>query len=45
MEERSYVEVATMMGLPVGTVKTYLHRARKALASAIVRDKVERTKS
>jgi RNA polymerase sigma-70 factor (ECF subfamily) len=45
MEERSYVEVATMMGLPVGTVKTYLHRARKALAGAILRDKVERTKS
>jgi RNA polymerase sigma-70 factor (ECF subfamily) len=28
MEERSYVEVAAMMALPIGTVRTYLHRAK-----------------
>jgi RNA polymerase sigma-70 factor (ECF subfamily) len=36
MEEKSYGEVATMMDLPIGTVKTYLHRARKALAGALL---------
>jgi RNA polymerase sigma-70 factor, ECF subfamily len=34
MEERSYGEVARLLDLPMGTVKTYLHRARKALATA-----------
>jgi RNA polymerase sigma-70 factor (ECF subfamily) len=34
MEERSYDEVARLLDLPMGTVKTYLHRARKALAAA-----------
>jgi RNA polymerase sigma-70 factor (ECF subfamily) len=32
MEERSYEEVARMLDMPVGTVKTHLHRARKQLA-------------
>src|SRR5260370_37285536 len=27
MEERSYEEVARLLDLPMGTVKTYLHRA------------------
>ena len=35
MEEKSYEEVAAMLGLPLGTVKTNLHRARKQLAEAI----------
>jgi RNA polymerase sigma-70 factor (ECF subfamily) len=35
MEERSYEEVARMLGLPVGTVKTHLHRARLELASMV----------
>lgn len=35
MEEKSYEEVATMLGLPLGTVKTYLHRARKQLAETL----------
>ena len=34
LEEKSYEEVASMLGLPIGTVKTYLHRARKQLAEA-----------
>ena len=28
----TYQQVALAMGLPMGTVKTYLHRARKELA-------------
>ena len=35
MEERSYEEVARMLGLPEGTVKTHLHRARKQLATML----------
>jgi len=40
MEERSYEEVARMLDLPMGTVKTYLHRARKELAVAVMRDRI-----
>jgi RNA polymerase sigma-70 factor (ECF subfamily) len=35
MEERSYQEVAELLDLPLGTVKTYLHRARRELALAV----------
>jgi RNA polymerase sigma-70 factor, ECF subfamily len=35
MEERSYEEVARLLDLPLGTVKTYLHRARKQLATMV----------
>ncbi|HXP87784.1 MAG TPA: sigma-70 family RNA polymerase sigma factor [Bryobacteraceae bacterium] len=35
LEEKSYEEVAALLGLPVGTVKTYLHRARKQLAGSL----------
>ncbi len=35
MQEKSYDEVAAMLDLPLGTVKTYLHRARKQLAEAL----------
>ena len=34
-EQRSVEEVAVMMGLPVNTVKTHLHRARASLAAAL----------
>ena len=34
-DERPVEEVAAMMGLPVNTVKTHLHRARAALAAAL----------
>ena len=38
MQERSFEEVARMLGLPMGTVKTYLHRARKLLAAAMLKE-------
>lgn len=34
-EERSVAEVAAMLGLPEGTVKTHLHRGRAALLKAL----------
>jgi RNA polymerase sigma-70 factor (ECF subfamily) len=37
LEEKSHEEVAAMLGIPVGTVKTYLHRARKHLAKTVLR--------
>jgi RNA polymerase sigma-70 factor, ECF subfamily len=36
MEDRSYDEVAQLLDLPMGTVKTNLHRARKELAEAVL---------
>jgi len=35
LEEKSYEEVSAMLGLPLGTVKTYLYRARKQLAESL----------
>lgn len=37
MAERSYVEIAEIMDIPVGTVKTYIHRARARLREMIDR--------
>lgn len=34
MEQQSHEEVATMLAMPVGTVKTLLHRARATLSAA-----------
>ncbi|MDP9038929.1 MAG: sigma-70 family RNA polymerase sigma factor [Acidobacteriota bacterium] len=34
-EERSYVQISCALGLPIGTVRTHLHRARKKLREAI----------
>ena len=42
MEDKSYGEVAAMMGLPIGTVRTYLHRAKRALAAALLEEKLKR---
>lgn len=42
MEEKSYEEVASLLEWPMGTVKTYLHRARKELAEAVARSKIEK---
>lgn len=36
-EELSYEEISEVTGLPLGTVKTHLHRGRKALAKALRR--------
>jgi RNA polymerase sigma-70 factor, ECF subfamily len=36
-EELSHEEIARIMGLPVGTVKSHLHRARAQLAVALAR--------
>jgi RNA polymerase sigma-70 factor (ECF subfamily) len=38
-EEKSYKEVARQLDLPVGTVKTCLHRARRDLALAISKER------
>jgi RNA polymerase sigma-70 factor (ECF subfamily) len=37
LQDKSYEQVAEIMSLPLGTVKTYLHRAKKALYTAYVR--------
>lgn len=42
MQEKSYDEVARMLDLPVGTVKTYLFRARKSLAEELARERVRK---
>jgi RNA polymerase sigma-70 factor, ECF subfamily len=34
LEQKSYAEVAEMLGIPMGTVKTYLYRAKKELLAA-----------
>ena len=40
LEEKSYEEVARLLEWPMGTVKVYLHRARKELAEAVARGKI-----
>jgi RNA polymerase sigma-70 factor (ECF subfamily) len=35
MQEQSHEEVAAMLAMPVGTVKTLLHRARARLSAAV----------
>ncbi len=35
LEERSYKEVAEILGIPMGTLKTHLHRARALLKKAL----------
>lgn len=41
MQEKSYDEVALLLDMPMGTVKTLLHRARKELASALAHSTVK----
>jgi RNA polymerase sigma-70 factor, ECF subfamily len=36
-EDLDYAEIADVMGVPLGTVKTFLHRARQALADELRR--------
>ena len=45
LEEKSYEEVARLLEWPMGTVKVYLHRARKELAEAVARSKIEKRAS
>ena len=40
LEEKSYEEVAAMLAIPIGTVRTYLHRGRKQLAESFAKEKV-----
>lgn len=35
IDDRSYEEIATILDLPLGTVKTYIHRARHELREAL----------
>ena len=35
IEGRSYEEIATTLDLPLGTVKTYIHRARNELRAML----------
>jgi RNA polymerase sigma-70 factor (ECF subfamily) len=42
MQEKSYDEVARMLDLPMGTVKSYLFRARKSLAEELARERVRK---
>jgi RNA polymerase sigma-70 factor (ECF subfamily) len=37
LEDRSYEQVAELLGLPVGTVKTHLHRGKKELGALLAR--------
>jgi len=34
-EERSYEQIAQILGMPIGTVRTHLHRSRKKLREAL----------
>jgi RNA polymerase sigma-70 factor (ECF subfamily) len=41
LEERSYKEVAATLGIPMGTLKTHLHRARALLRELLTRQDLE----
>jgi RNA polymerase sigma factor (sigma-70 family) len=34
-EERSYEQIAEALGMPIGTVRTHLHRGRKKLREGL----------
>ena len=40
IEDRAYEEIATIMALPLGTVKTYIHRGRKELQELLAHTRV-----
>ncbi len=40
MGEKSYAEIAEIMNIPVGTVKTYLHRAKTSLKKMLTAESV-----
>lgn len=37
-EERSYQQIAEALGMPIGTVRTHLHRGRKKMRDAIAKE-------
>lgn len=39
LHDRSYREVADVMDIPEGTVKTYLHRAKEMLKAQVKNEK------
>jgi RNA polymerase sigma-70 factor, ECF subfamily len=41
LEERSYKEVAATLGIPMGTLKTHLHRARALLREVLVKRELD----
>ncbi len=41
LEERSYKEVAATLGIPMGTLKTHLHRARALLRDILTKHNLE----
>ena len=41
LEERSYKEVAATLGIPMGTLKTHLHRARALLRDILAKHHLE----
>jgi RNA polymerase sigma-70 factor (ECF subfamily) len=41
LEERSYKEVAATLGIPMGTLKTHLHRARALLRDILVKRELD----
>jgi RNA polymerase sigma-70 factor (ECF subfamily) len=41
VEGRPYEEIAEIMGIPLGTVKTYIHRARGELRETLSHLKIE----
>lgn len=41
-EERTYEQIAVALGLPIGTVRTHLHRGRKKLREGIESDRIAR---
>jgi DNA-directed RNA polymerase specialized sigma24 family protein len=45
VQEKSYEEVARIRALPMGTVKTYLHRARKQLTTQMAGSNMEKEQS
>jgi RNA polymerase sigma-70 factor (ECF subfamily) len=34
-EERTYEQIAYALGMPIGTIRTHLHRGRKKLREAL----------
>jgi RNA polymerase sigma-70 factor (ECF subfamily) len=38
LQEQSYQEIAAVLGLPLGTVKTHLYRARERLKEALIEE-------